>query len=121
MKTRKARQVKKANGAAPCDVIASMRVKAKLSQGELARALGVGQSVLSKFEKGRTKVPLTALLAIADACGFQIQAVSAAGQRIAVKPGTAYERVGVRAAQRTKATKATAVQRDNENKQVKTM
>lgn len=73
-----------------------MRAKAKLSQGELARILGIGQSVLSKFEKGRTKVPLPALLAIAEACGFQIQAVSEKGHRIAVKTRERYERVGIR-------------------------
>lgn len=96
----------KSTDTAPSDVIRAMRAQAKLSQGELARRLGIGQSVLSKFELGRTKVPLPALLAIAEACGFEIQAVSK-GLRLPVKTTAVYERIGIRvpkmAPSRTKA------------------
>ena len=73
-----------------------MRVDAEISQRELAAALGITQSVLSRIEKGAKKVPLTALLVAAQVCGYSIQAVSRRGRRVIIKSPARYEPVGVR-------------------------
>lgn len=91
----KGEQMKKPRRAEPGTVARKMRTQAKLSQGDVARALGVNQSVLSKMEKGRAKLPLPALLVIADLCGFEIQAVSRR-DRLTLKAPERYQRVGVR-------------------------
>ena len=94
--------MKKSKRVDPGAVVRKMRSEAKLSQGELARILGIAQTVLSKFELGQAKLPLPALLVVADACGYEIQAVSRRGWRTTLKSPAHYERVGVRVARSPK-------------------
>ena len=49
-----------------------LRVRAKLSQAELAEKLGIGQDIVSRCEAGRRRVDVLELQQWAQACGSSL-------------------------------------------------
>ena len=63
--------------------LAALRKKAGLSQVQLAERLGVGQSHVSKIERGEAYVDVLVFVDWCDACG--VKAGHALGQLVAVE------------------------------------
>lgn len=63
------------NGVRVCDIIKQARKSARLSQKELAGAIGFTVSGLSNWETGAREPPVSIFLAILDVCGVSITEV----------------------------------------------
>lgn len=57
------------------------RMRAGLSQSELARRVGIAQSVISFYESGRRQPSLPTLAVLLDATGFPLDVHLAPGRR----------------------------------------
>jgi transcriptional regulator with XRE-family HTH domain len=75
------------------DAIARARTAAGITQEELGRLTGLGQSVISRIESGHRKVDSAELVAIAKALGIEAVELLTAGE---VEPAPTYEVVALR-------------------------
>lgn len=60
------------NGVRVCDIIKQARKTAKMSQKELAEAIGFTVSGLSNWETGAREPPVSIFMAILEICGVSI-------------------------------------------------
>lgn len=99
-------------------ILREARVRASLSQTELARRAGVAQSVISMYESGRREPGLSTLARLVEATGGRLRVAVEDGEDGRVARGLPGSRLGARLRRRRSALVAAAERRGASNLRV---